>query len=460
MSGTPKPEVTPAEPEAPPPVSGLRGFVLLWAGQVASLLGTAMTRFALMLWGWEKTGEATTLALLGFFGIGTTVLLSPIAGVVADRLDRKVVMVLSDLGAGLTTVVLLLLHQSGNLEIWHIYTAAVAAGAFETFQFPAYSASITLLVPSRHYTRAGGLISLAETASRAFGPPVAAVLLPQIGYRGIFTVDLCTLSLAIVLLLLVRLPKPEVSEAGRQVKAGLWRETAFGFSYILARRGLLALQLCLAATNFLGAFVVTLRSPMILARTGSDAQILGNVQAVAGVGGILGGLLLASWGGPRQRVRGFLGGMLLAMVGNFILGIGPGPLLWAVGAFLFPFALTFANASNQAIWQAKVEPDVQGKVFAVRRQIAQITALPAMLLAGPLADRVFEPALARTGDLAAGPGAWLSRIFGSGPGAGMALLIALTSAAGIAVALFAARLDAVRRVEELHPDHKLARAGR
>lgn len=449
---------TPEAAAALPP-SDLRSFFTLWAGQVASLLGTSMTRFALMLWGWEQTGEATTLALLGFFGIGTTVLMSPLAGVVVDRLDRKAVMIASDIGAGATTLTLLMLYLSGNLQIWQIYAAAVVAGAFETFQFPAYSAAITVLVPARHYTRAGGLISLAQTASRAFGPPVAAVLLPHLGYEGIFIIDLMTLSLAIVLLLLVRIAKPKDSAEGLASRGRVIHEAAFGFRYIYSRKGLLALQLVLAGINFLGAFAVILRSPMILARTGGSAQILGNVQAFAGIGGIVGGLLLASWGGPRRRVNGFLWGLLLAMAGNFVLGVGQSPWVWSLGAFFFPFAITLANASNQAIWQSKVEPDVQGRVFAVRRQIAQLTTLPAMLLAGPLADHIFEPALLPGGSLAeAAPG--LGELLGAGPGAGMGLLIALTSLVGLGVAVAAWNLDSVRRVDEIHLDHELARAGR
>jgi len=402
-----------------------------------------------MLWAWEKTGQATPLALIGFFGIGTTVLLSPLAGALVDRFDRKRMMVVSDLGAGCTTIVLLALHGSGHLEIWHLYAAATVAGAFETFQFPAYSAAITLLLPRRHYARASGLISIAETASRSFGPPAAAVLLPHIGFRGVLAVDLTTLSIAIVLLLMVRIPKAPISDTGSASKGSLWRESLFGFRYIFQRKGLLWLQLLFSLANFLGAFAVILRAPMILARTGGDAQILGNVQAVAGIGGIVGGLLLASWGGPRKKVHGVVVGLFIAMTGNLILGLGQEPLVWALGAFLFPFAITLTNGSNQAIWQAKVEPDVQGRVFAVRRQIAQLTALPAMLMAGPLADLVFEPAMA-SGTSSAALG---EPLVGTGPGAGMGLILVLTSLLGIGAAILGSRLRAITAVEASVPDH-------
>jgi MFS family permease len=423
---------------------------------VLSLLGTAIGRFAVMLWAWEQTGEATTLALLGFFEMGTAVLLSPLAGAIADRVPRKWALILSDLGAGAVTAVLLALYLTGHLEVWHLYVGAVLSGAFETFQFPAYSAAVTVLVPRRHYARASGLISMAETASRAFGPPLAAMLLPWLSYGGLLILDLATLGLALVVLAFLQIPEPEISEEGARSRGSLLQEAGWGFRYIFARRGLLGLQLLLSAVNFLASFAVVLRSPMILARTAGDAQILGNVQAAAGIGGIVGGLLLAAWGGPRRRVHGVFAGIFLAMLGNLILGSGQGPWIWAAGAFLFPLAITVSNGSNQAIWQAKVAPDLQGRVFAVRRQIAQLAGLPGMLLAGPLADRLLEPALYPGGTLAS----TLGTFFGTGPGAGMGLLLALSGIVGIVILAIALSQPALRRVEDSLPDHHPAQSSK
>ncbi|MDY7094893.1 MAG: MFS transporter [Acidobacteriota bacterium] len=448
-SRPPTPSPAPVGDGAP---GGTRVFLSLWAGQVLSLLGTAIGRFTVMLWAWEQTGEATTLALLGFFEMGTTVLLSPLAGAVADRMPRKWALILSDLGAGAVTAALLTLYLTGHLQVWHLYVGAVLSGAFETFQFPAYSAAVTVLVPRRHYARASGLISMAETASRAFGPPLAAALLPWLNYGGLLVLDLATLGLALMILVFLRIPEPEVSEEGARSRGSLLHEASWGFRYIFARRGLLGLQLLLSAVNFLASFAVVLRSPMILARTAGDAQILGNVQAAAGIGGLVGGLLLASWGGPRRRVHGVFAGIFLAMLGNLILGSGQTAWVWAAGAFLFPLAITVSNGSNQAIWQAKVAPDLQGRVFAVRRQIAQLAGLPGMLLAGPLADRLFEPALSPGGQLTPS----LGPVFGTGPGAGMGLLLALSGIAGLLLLSIALAQPSLRHVEDSLPDHQLA----
>lgn len=446
MQGT---KATAAAPGGAGGPTGLAGFLTIWGGQVVSMVGTSMTRFALLVWSWEATGAATAPALVLAFTVSAAVLASPFAGVLVDRFDRKRVMIASDLGAALATVALLLLHASGHLALWHIYVAAAAAGAFESFQFPAYSAAITLLIPKRHYARASGMISFAEMGSRIVGPPLAGFLLPKVGLATIFGLDLATFVFAVILLGIVRIPAPRDSEEGAAVRPGFWSQVAFGFRYILDRKGLLGLQLTLALTNFLVASGLVLRAPMILARTGNDELILGQVLAAAGVGGVVGGLLLAAWGGPTRRVVGILVGLVLCAVSNIVLGLGHDPLAWAAATFMYPFFLTLVNGLNQAIWQAKVAPDVQGRVFSARRLIAQASLLPPMFLAGPLADRFFEPAMAPGGALEA----LLSPWFGSGPGSGIAVLLVLTGALGTLTVIFGALSPAVREVDERLPDH-------
>ncbi len=437
-----------ADPRQP----GGGAFLAIWGGQVVSLVGTAMTRFVLLVWAWEETGRATAPALLLFFGIGTTVLLSPLAGVLVDRFERKRVMMASDLGAGLVTVAIFVLLATDRLELWHVFAAAAATGAFETFQFPAYSAAVTMLLPRRHYARASGLVSMAQSGSLILGPPLAGALLPHTGYLAILGIDLATFLAAVVVLAVVRVPRPAASGAGAGAVGGMLRQMAFGFRYVVERRGLLALQLLLAAANFLLVFGVVLRAPLILARSGGDELALGEVMAAAGLGGVLGGVLLAAWGGPSRRMRGVLAGLALSSLGNLVLGLGRGVAAWAAGAFLYPLFLTVANGCNQAIWQAKVEPDIQGRIFATRRLIAQASMLPAMLAAGPLADRVFEPAMAAGRPLAAS----LGGLAGTGPGAGMGLLIAGAAVLALLVTLAGSASPTVRRVEDDLPDHDAA----
>jgi hypothetical protein len=183
--------------------------------------------------------------------------------------------------------------------------------------------------------------------------------------------------------------------------------------------------------------------------------VLGSVLSTLGIGGVAGALLLSAWGGPRRRIHGVLLGMALgSLFGAGLLGLGRGLLLWSAGAFFDAFFVPFINGSNQAIWQSKVAPDVQGRVFAVRRLIAQITAPLAMLLAGPLADRVFEPAMQPGGALA-GVFGWL---VGNEPGSGMSLIMLITGLLGVGVGLAGYLIPKIRDVETLLPDHDAARA--
>lgn len=429
---------------------GMRAFTVVWLGQVVSLLGTSMTQFALTLWAYQLTGQATALALMGFFTFGPTVLLSPVAGALVDRWNRKLVMALSDLGAGLATLTILLLFLAGRLEIWHLYVAGAFAGAFQAFQFPAYSAAITMMLPKEQYARASGMLSLAESASQIAAPVLAAALIGIIGLGGILAIDVATFVVALLALLVVRIPQPPVTEAGREGSGSLLEESLYGFRYILRYPSLLGLLLTFFAVNFIGTFAFILAAPLVLARTNNDQLVLGTVQSIGGIGGVLGGLLLSVWGGPRRKVDGVLGGFILeSLFGVLVIGLGRGIVLWAAGLFFSGFMLPILNGSSQAIWQAKVAPDVQGRVFSVRRLIAQITAPLAMLLAGPLADYVFEPAMMPGGAWAGTFGG----LVGTGPGAGISLIFIIAGLSGALVGLAGYAIPVIRDVETILPDH-------
>lgn len=165
--------------------SGLATFTIIWSGQLASLLGTGLTRFALLLWLYEQTGQATSIALLGFFSFGASVLTSPFAGVLVDRLDRRWVLIGADTGAGLMTLLLFVLHSLDGLQVWHLYLASALTGVFEAFQIPAFTAATTMLVPKSQYARASGMRSLGESIGEIGAPLLAGTLLALIGLGGV-----------------------------------------------------------------------------------------------------------------------------------------------------------------------------------------------------------------------------------------------------------------------------------
>jgi MFS family permease len=436
----------------PKQFTGMRAFIVVAIGQAISLLGSGMTRFAIIYWAWQISGRATVLALAGFFSFGPVVLISPIAGALVDRLNRKLVMMLSDLAAGLATIALLVLYVTGNLQIWHLYVIGAFEGIFQAFQWPAFSAAISTMLPKEQYARANGMLELARAGSGILSPVLAGALIGIIGIPGIMIIDIITFSAAVGSLLLISVPQPKVTKEGVASRGSIWKESLYGFKYILQRPSLFWLQMVFFFINLTSTFGYTVLAAMILARTGNNAAILGSVQSAGAVGGVIGGLLLSTWGGPRRRIHGVLLGMTLgSLFGELLMGIGHSVAIWALASFFGSLIIPILNGSNQAIWQAKVAPDLQGRVFSVRRWIAQITAPIGMLLAGPMADFIFEPAMAPGGKLEP----LLGRFLGSGSGAGMALMLVIAGGLGILIGLGGYLFPLIRDVEEILPDHEI-----
>jgi MFS family permease len=433
-------------------------FTLVWIGQTISLLGSAMTGFALTIWAYQLTGSATALALVGFCYTVPLLVLSPVAGAIVDRSNRKLMMMLSDLAAGLGTVAILILYATGNLQIWHLYVVSAVEGAFQTFQWPAYSAAISLMVDKKHYARTSAMNELAGNSSGIFAPMLAGAIIGLFNPNGvliILVIDVVTFVAAIGALLIVHIPQPQATEEGQQSRGSLLSESMFGFKYILQRPSLLGLQLVFLSGNFFSNLAYTLMAPMILARTNSNSLIFGSIETAGAVGGLVGGLIISAWGGPKRRVHGVLGGWALSgLLGTLVLGLGRAAPVWLAGAFMGSFLIPLVNSSNQAIWQSKVPPDLQGRVFSIRRLIAWFVSPIAMLVAGPLADLGLEPAM-RTESAFSQAWGWLT---GVGPGTGMSLVFIFCGIAMLLVGLTGYLIPVVRNAEELMPDHAAATA--
>ena len=436
--------------------TGMMAFTIVWFGQVVSLVGTAMTGFALTLWAYHTTGLATALSLVAFFGFAPTMLMSPIAGVLVDRWNRKWTMALSDLASALATLAVLVLFVSGRLQLWHLFVTGALSAAFQTFQWPAYSAAISMMVPKAQYQRASGMISMAESGSGIAAPILAGALIGILGFQRmwvIFVIDLATFLVAFAALILVVIPNPPHVEP--EHPESLLRQSMFGFQYMWRHRPLLDLQLVFFALNLIASLCFTIFPALVLARTGNNAAALGSTQSAAAVGGVVGGALLTAWGGPKRKVNGVLMGMILSsLLGILVLGLGRSLPVWIAGSFMMMAIETILNGSNQAIWQSKVPPALQGRVFSVRRMIAQVSAPIAMLASGPLADKVFGPAMMPGGSLAALFG-WVT---GTGAGAGISLMFVWAGLAGALVGAGGYLIPSIRNVERLIPDHDMPAA--
>jgi MFS family permease len=432
-------------------LSGMTGFLSFWIGQVISLLGTSMSLFALTIWAYELTGSATALALVGFFFVTPLLVISPVAGALVDRSNRKFMMIISDLASGLATIVILLLYLSGKLDIWHLYVAGAFSGTFQAFQWPAFSAAITTMLPKEQYGRANGLMSLAETGSGIFAPLLAGALLGYIGLTGVLLIDIATFVFAITALLIVSVPQPKTTDIGKDASGSLWKESLFGFWYILRRPSLLGLQIVFMLGNFITGIPLSIIAPMILAHTNNNEITYGTVSSAGAAGGLIGGLAMSAWGGPTPKIHGVLGGWALASIfGSILMGFGQSLPVWTAASFIAGFIVPILNGSNQAIWQAKVAPDVQGRVFSIRRLIAWFVTPLAMLIAGPLADYVMEPTIQSGGSFAQA----VFPLVGDSPGAGMSFLFILGGIGGLIIALWGYMTPAIRNIEVIMPDYE------
>jgi MFS transporter, DHA3 family, macrolide efflux protein len=421
-------------------------FYTIYGGQFVSLMGSGLTAFALSIWVLKHTHSVTqytlTIVLAGLPGL----LLAPFAGALVDRWDRRWVLFWCNIGPALTVATYSWLLAHGQLQVWHIYVGVVFNSILGTFQWPAYIAAITMLVERKDYGRVNGVMETGQAVVTIAAPAIAGFLVFAIGISRILIIDFVTFLFAAGMLLVVQIPRPEQSEEGGKAKGSLWKEAAFGWTFIRERPGLLRLLLYFAMFNLVVAMGGVAVMPMVLAFANEAA--VGTVMSLVGVGMLLGGLIMSTTGGPKRRVYGVLGGWALISLCFVMVGVRPNLVLVGAGILLWYVAVPVINASSQAIWQAKTPQDVQGRVFAVRRMIAQFTVPIGDFSAGPLADKVFNPAMMSGGILAGSAG----RLIGVGPGRGIAMMLMTFAVLPALVALAGYLNPHVRNVETELPD--------
>ncbi len=431
---------------------GIRNFVFISVGQIVSLIGSGLTSFALGVWVYQSTGSTTLFTLIFLFAEVPGIVILPLAGTLVDRWNRRMVVILSDCGAALCTLAVALLFSAGRLEVWHIYLTALVGSILRTFQWSAYSASVALLVPNQHLGRANGVMYLWYTVGAVVSPVVAGSLVAVIHIQGVALIDIATFLFAIIILLFISIPQPQTSAEGKKAKGTFWQEAAYGWVFLIQNPGLLGVAIYFSVVTFALYLAHVLLTPLVLSF--ASARVLGVVLSVAATGGVLGGISMSAWGGPKRRVLGVFGLGLLQGIVLLLVGARANVWLIAPAAFALVFCYPIAQGSNKAIFQSKVAPDVQGRVFAVSDMIANITKPLAYLLAGPLADRVFEPLLAANGRLAGSVGL----VIGVGQGRGIGFLYILIGAFSILVSVAGFLFPRVRFVEDEVPD-ALPKAG-
>jgi len=417
-------------------------FLTIWLGQLVSAIGSQMTLFALTLWTWERTESATALALIGFFALLSGAIATPLLGALVDRYPRKRLMLLSDTLIALAVSMVLLLQWSNTLQVWHLYAIATVIGPFAQLQGLAYQASLSLIVPEQHYTRASSMGMMIFYSPQILSPALAGVLYPTLGLTGIVAIDLATFAIALLTLLSAQIP-PNPPPVHPSTHPPIHTLT-IGLRHILSDRHLITLLLLTSAFWFMHELADTLVNPLILARTDGNTAALGSVASAMGLGGVTGAVALSVWGGAKQPMKGLSLGMIGVGVSRLVFGVGRSPLVWLPSQFGSSLLFPLFGSSEQALWLRYIEPSLQGRVFAIQSLSQQGAIALATLIAGPLADYIFEPAMMPDGSLTP----ILGRIFGNGSGAGMAVFFELCAIGMILIgliSLFSLRLEWQRK---------------
>ncbi len=420
----------------------MRTYLLLWATQAFSGLGSAMTSYALVIWSYTQKGSALMTALLMVSSYAPYVLLSIFAGALSDKWNKKITMLVCDTVAALTTVVMLVLLQKDALQIWHLYLINGINGLMNTVQQPASEVAVTKVLPKKYYQRVGGLSYLASSLHSIMTPIIATAILGIAGMGAIVAFDLFSFGTAFVTLAFwIRIP--EDGEAYGE-KEKLFVSVKQGISYLRKERGIFDLILFLAAINLVASIYDAAFPAMMLSRNGGSERVLGIVNTVIGLTTLAGSILASLIRKPKSRVRVICNSLLFSMsTENFLLAFGRTPLVWCIGGFLGWIAIPLMSTNLNAIMRLRVPEQVQGRVYAVRNSLQFFTIPIGYFLGGLLVDQVFEPVMALQTKESV-----LVRMFGSGKGSGAAFLFFVIAFAGIFVCLHFRRDRQIWKLEE------------
>lgn len=423
----------------------MRTFLRIWAGQSASMIGSGLTSFALGIWVYQATGSATLFTLAALVGVLPGLVVSPVAGVIADRWDRRRVMLACDVGGGALTLAAALLFLAGRIQVWQVCTIIGCTAVLGALHGPAWTAATTVLVPPEQLGRANGLLQTTRAIAQVAAPALAGGLVVAIGVYGVLLIDAVSFLLSVTSLLGVRIPAPPAA-AGAGKRGSLVGEALEGWVYVGRRRGFVGLLLFGFGINFILGMAQVSFTPLVMSF--SSAAVLGSVMSVGGVGMLAGSVVMGAWGGPRRRIRGILGFGLLIGVSLLLFGLRASvPLLFAASFCLF-LCVPLISGSSQVVWQRKVALELQGRVFAVRSMSMMLATPLAYLLTGPLLDQVLEPAMA--------PGGWgagsIGLLLGVGAGRGVGLLFVGLGGLTLLMVALAALVPGLRRLEDEVPD--------
>lgn len=424
----------------PEPKLGLFGLVT--AGQLVSMVGSALSSFVLALWVFAQTGSVGAFAVLSAIAVLPGIVLGPLGGAIADRFDRRKVMIASDVGSAAAIGAVAVAVLLGGLALWQVVVAVTVTSAAGAFQRPAYLAAVAQMVPKRYLGQANGISQIGVGVSTVFGPMLGAALYSVLDIGGVLLIDLATFLVGVTTLLLARIPDLAFHRREESFRTEITR----GWSYITRRRGLRSALWFFTVDQLLYAFGFAVIVPMIVLEHSPAGA--GFALSAGGVGGLIGALVMGLWGGTPRRMHGVILGMAAASAAMAFAGAVPAVWCATIGLFGLSFGVALAEAHFIAMIQTKVGFDLQGRVLALFLSVMMLATPIGFLIIAPLADPLVRPLLEPDGPLASTAGA----VLGTGPGRGLALLVVVSGLAQLAWALWGWRNRTLRDLEDHLPD--------
>lgn len=424
----------------------VRTFYILIITQIFSLIGSRMTGIAIGIKVFADTGDASPVLIAAFFAELPGMLGNTLAGFVADRLDRRHVIMLGDAGQALATTLLLVSFWSGAFQLWHLYVMMLFTGIFATIQGPASQAAITMLVPPDQRDRANSIREIGFPLAGVIAPTVAALLYTAFGVIGVILVDLATFVVAITVVSRIQIPRPTQSQEDREAGEVWWREALGGWRFLWQRPTLFAASVYISFIWFLINGPLGTETPYILSITGSE-EMLGIILSAMNFGAFAGAGVIALVGRVRNRMLVILAAMLLHGSAMIAYGIVRHPVLLALAVLVTMFPLALIGALFATILQNKTPPDMQGRVFGAYGQMGMLLTPFSFLITAALVDNVLEPAIQTPGWAVVAP------LVGDQPGAGIGLLLVIVGSMIVVTTLLVATQPRIRRLEQDLPDY-------
>jgi len=362
-------------------------FWVVFSTQSISLLGSQIVQFSLVWWLTKASGSASVLAVASIMALLPQVFISPIAGALVDRWNRRLIMIATDSLVAMMVVILAILYALGLVQIWHIYALMFFRSIGSAFQFPAMQASISLMVKKESLSRVAGINQALNGMVSIIAPAIGALLFELWPLQNVLMIDISTAAIAMLVLGLTRIPQPRRA-SGEAVKNSLYSDISDGVRYLLGWRGGLYLILMAMLVNLFFVPAFSLTAILVSKFFGGEVLQYALLESTVGIGMVIGGVGLGVWGGFKSKVKTMVLALAVAGLGSIVIGVlPPSAFLLAVACFfVVGLMLPFTNGSMFALLQTLIPPELQGRVITIVIAITSAMAPIGLSVAGPVSD--------------------------------------------------------------------------